>query len=99
MAEAINGNTAKVFLLLPVGNDYLIQPVTMGSIFAQRGNSITFASPLASFQFDSRNAVIGENLTYNNPNAKVFFEGKEEAVCGGNFFTSAVDAPQCLPSY
>lgn len=85
LVEGINGNTTKVFMLVPDGNDYLIQPVTMGAVFARQNNLITYVSPLASFQFDTRNVIIGENLAYNNPNAKVFFEGRESNNCTGAF--------------
>ncbi|MEL6276816.1 MAG: LysM peptidoglycan-binding domain-containing protein, partial [Bacteroidota bacterium] len=85
LAEAINSNQTKVFLLVKEGNDYLIQPVSMAAIFAKQGNLLTYVSPLASFQFDIRNAIIGENLAYNNPKAKVFFEGRENSPCEGNY--------------
>lgn len=85
LAESINNNTAKVFVLVPDGKEYLIQPVAMGAVLAVQNNMITYASPLASFQFDTRNVIIGENLAYNNPNAKVFFEGREALACTGGY--------------
>ncbi len=85
LMESINSNTAKVFMLVPDGNDYLIQPVAMGAVLAIQNNTLTYVSPLASFQFDTRNVIIGENLAYNNPNAKVFFEGRESMSCTGGY--------------
>lgn len=85
LAESINSNTAKVFILLPDGKDYLIQPVAMGAVLATQNNTITYTSPLASFLFDTRNVIIGENLAFNNPNAKVFFEGREPLNCTGGY--------------
>lgn len=97
LAEALNGNQAKVFLLVPDGSDYLIQPVTMAAILARQGNLITYVSPLASFQFDTRNAIIGENLAYNNPNARVAFEGRENAICGGNYLINQLMPRNAYP--
>lgn len=85
LAEQVNGNHTKVFMLVPEGNDYLIQPVTMGAVMANQGNLFTYVSPLASFQFDTRNVIIGENLAFNNPNARVFFEGRDGNICGGTY--------------
>lgn len=85
LMESINSNTAKVFMLVPDGKDYLIQPVAMGAVLASQNNTLTYVSPLASFQFDTRNVIIGENLAYNNPNAKVFFEGRESMSCTGGY--------------
>lgn len=85
LAEQVNGNNVKVFMLIPEGNDYLIQPVTMGAVMAKQGNLFTYVSPLASFQFDLRNVIIGENLAFNNANARVFFEGRDGNVCGGTY--------------
>ncbi|PHI19370.1 hypothetical protein CEQ90_13525 [Lewinellaceae bacterium SD302] len=84
-ADNINGNRTKVFMLIPDGNDYLIQPVTMGAVLAKQGNLLTYVSPLASFQFDTRNVIIGENLAFNNANARVFFEGRDGNICGGTY--------------
>lgn len=84
-ADDINGNRSKVFMLIPEGNDYLIQPVTMGAVLAKQGNLLTYVSPLASFQFDTRNVIIGENLAFNNTNARVFFEGRDGNICGGTY--------------
>lgn len=85
LADQVNGNRAKVFMLIPEGTDYLIQPVTMGAVLARQANLFTYVSPLASFQFDTRNVVIGDNLSFNNSNARVFFEGRDGNLCGGTY--------------
>ena len=97
LIDDLNGNRTKVFMLIPDGTDYLIQPVTMGAVMARQNNLITYVSPLASFQFDLRNVIIGENLAYNNPNAKVFFEGRETTDCQGKYLVRQLMARNAYP--
>ncbi|MEM9837142.1 MAG: LysM peptidoglycan-binding domain-containing protein [Bacteroidota bacterium] len=85
LADDINGNRKKVFMLIPANGEYLVQPVSMGAVFARQNNLVTYISSLASFQFDLRNVIIGENLAYNNQSAKVFFEGRENTDCQGRY--------------
>lgn len=97
LVDNLNGNRTKVFMLIPDGTDYLIQPVTMGAVLARQNNLLTYVSPLASFQFDLRNVIIGENLAYNNPNAKVFFEGRETTDCQGKYLVRQLMARNAYP--
>ncbi|MEM7574273.1 MAG: LysM peptidoglycan-binding domain-containing protein [Bacteroidota bacterium] len=82
LADRINGNTDRVFMLVPDGaGAFFVQPVTMASVRRVVGNQVNYESPLASFSFDTKNGVIGENLSINNPGATVFFEGRDNALC------------------
>ncbi|MFT7121001.1 MAG: LysM repeat protein [Neolewinella sp.] len=86
LAERINNGTDKVFVLLPTNNNqYLIQPVVMAASFQRRGNAFSYNSPLTGYQFDADNGIIGVNLAYNNPGAKVYFEGRDNSACSGYF--------------
>jgi len=86
LADRVNAGVDRVFVLLPTANNqYLIQPVVMGAVFQRRGNNFSYNSPLTGFQFDTENGIIGENLAYNNPGAKVYFEGRETSPCKGYF--------------
>ncbi|WP_273447477.1 LysM peptidoglycan-binding domain-containing protein [Neolewinella agarilytica] len=86
LADRVNAGVDRVFILLPTANNqYLIQPVVMGAVFQRRGNNFSYNSPLTGFQFDTENGIIGENLAYNNPGAKVYFEGRETSPCKGYF--------------
>ncbi len=86
LADRVNAGVDRVFILLPTANNqYLIQPVVMGAVFQRRGNNFSYNSPLTGFQFDIENGIIGENLAYNNPGAKVYFEGRETSPCKGYF--------------
>lgn len=86
LANRVNGGADKVFLLLPTANNqYLIQPVVMASVMQRRGASFSYFSPLTSFEFDTENGIIGENLALNNDGAKVYFEGRETNPCSGYF--------------
>ncbi|MEM8584172.1 MAG: LysM peptidoglycan-binding domain-containing protein [Bacteroidota bacterium] len=82
LAERINGNSDRVFMLVPSGNGtYLVQPVTMATIRNTAGNALDYESPLAHFSFDTDNGIIGENLAIDNPGARVYFEGRDNAAC------------------
>ena len=86
LAERVNGGEDQVFILLPAGNEqFLIQPVVMAALLQQRGEVFSYFSPLTGFSFDQRNGIIGENLSVNNPDAKVYFEGRETSPCSGVF--------------
>lgn len=86
LVNRINAGTDKVFILLPTANNqYLVQPVVMAAAFQRRGNSFSYSSSLTGFQFDTDNGIIGVNLAYNNPGAKVYFEGRDNNACSGYF--------------
>ena len=86
MVNRINSGADKVFILLPTNNNqYLIQPVVMAAAFQRRGNAFSYTSPMTGFQFDTDNGIIGVNLAYNNPGAKVYFEGRDNSPCTGYF--------------
>lgn len=86
LAKRVNGGVDQVFLLLPANNNqFIIQPVIMASTLQRRGASFTYTSPLASYQFDTENGIIGENLAFENDGAKVYFEGRESSPCTGIF--------------
>lgn len=86
MVNRINNGTDQVFILLPTNNNqYLIQPVIMAAAFQRRGAAFSYTSPLTGFQFDTDNGIIGVNLAYNNPGAKVYFEGRDNSPCTGYF--------------
>ena len=86
LADRINGNSDRVFMLVPDGaGEFFVQPVSMASVRRVMGNQVNYESPLASFSFDTKNGVIGENLSVNNPGATVFFEGRDNALCTSIF--------------
>lgn len=86
LVNRVNNGTDKVFVLLPTANNqYLIQPVVMAAAFQRRGNAFSYSSPLTGYQFDADNGIIGVNLAYNNPGAKVYFEGRDNSACSGYF--------------
>lgn len=86
LANRVNGGADRVFILLPTANNqYIIQPVLMASVLQRRGASFTYTSPLTSYQFDTENGIIGENLALNNDGSKIYFEGRETSPCTGTF--------------
>lgn len=84
LANRVNGGVDQVFILLPAtNNQYIIQPVVMASTLQRRGANFTYSSPLSSYQFDTENGIIGENLAFENEGARVYFEGRENSPCTG----------------
>ena len=86
-AKRINAGQDEVYIIgwAPQPNTYRVDRVEMAATLEIQGNAFTYASKLTGFQFDADNAIIGENLAYNNPGAKVYFEGKESGICSGTF--------------
>ncbi|MGB3546110.1 MAG: LysM peptidoglycan-binding domain-containing protein, partial [Saprospiraceae bacterium] len=93
LGQRINANIDEVFLLRPEGRSYRVVPVISAAYSTQQGPFITYDSPKYRFRFDTENGVIGENLAYDNPGAKVYFEGREENGCTGNYLFRQI-APQ-----
>ncbi|MEM6395804.1 MAG: LysM peptidoglycan-binding domain-containing protein [Bacteroidota bacterium] len=82
LADRINGNMDRVFMLISDGSGtYLVQPVAMATLRSTSNNMLNYESPLAHFNFDTDNGIIGENLAINNPGARVYFEGRDNAAC------------------
>ncbi|WP_420460564.1 LysM peptidoglycan-binding domain-containing protein [Neolewinella sp.] len=81
MIERINAGTDQLTLLVPSpdGGDYQVQPVVMAAVMQRSGDQITYSSPLATFAFDTRLTVIGEDLDRAHEGATVYFEGREGA--------------------
>ena len=86
LVDRVNGGADRVFIIRPVqGGQYLIAPVVMGAVFERNGQQLSYRSPLSSFQFDTNNGIIGVNLAVDNPEAKVYFEGRDNNACSGTY--------------
>ncbi len=93
LGQRINANIDEVFLLRPEGRSYRVVPVMSAAYSTQQGPFLTYDSPKYRFRFNTENGIIGENLAYDNPGAKVYFEGREENGCTGNYLFRQI-APQ-----
>ncbi len=87
LANRINAGKDQVFIVQRTAQStvFLIDPVTAAATLEYQGSAFNFNSSLTGFQFDLENGIIGENLAYNNPGAKVYFEGREAGPCSGTF--------------
>ena len=87
MIDRINAGTDQLTILIAAedGRAYQVQPVVMAAVLQQRGDQITYRSPLATFAFDTRLTVIGENIDRAGEGATVFFEGQEGAHCESSY--------------
>ncbi|MEM9528505.1 MAG: LysM peptidoglycan-binding domain-containing protein, partial [Bacteroidota bacterium] len=98
LADRANNEEDRVFVLLPTqNNQYLIQPVVMGAVFQRQGAQFSYFSPLTGYQFDTENGIIGENLAYDNPGAKVYFEGRDNSPCSGYFLFRQLNPKSSYP--
>lgn len=90
----INSNMDEVYIVLPVGDQrYNISRVRLASLYLKSGSMITYDSPKYRFRFDLNGGAIGENIALNNPGIKVYFEGRMENDCSGNYLFRQL-APQ-----
>ncbi|MEM9261548.1 MAG: hypothetical protein AAGA62_18050, partial [Bacteroidota bacterium] len=98
LADRANNEEDRVFVLLPTqNNQYLIQPVVMGAVFQRQGAQFSYFSPLTGYQFDTENGIIGENLAYDNPGARVYFEGRDNSPCSGYFLFRQLNPKSSYP--
>ncbi len=101
MIERINAGTDQLTLLIssPDGGDYQVQPVVMAAVMQRSGDQITYSSPLATFAFDTRLTVIGEDLDRADEGATVYFEGREGADdCRGSYLFVQHHASSAYPA-
>lgn len=86
LVSRVKSGQVRLFVLTPDGRgQFNIQPVETVARLQRTGNRFTYESNLTGFEFDMENGIIGENLAYNNPGAKVYFEGRESSPCTGYF--------------
>ena len=53
--------------------------------FKNDKGDIDFISPKYQFRFNTETGTIGEDVSFNNPKADIFFEAKLENECSGAF--------------
>ncbi len=99
LADRVNGGVDRVFVLLPVSqNQFLVQPVTMAATLQRNGaEQFTYQSPLTAFQFDTKNGIIGVNLSYDRPANKVYFEGRDNNSCNGVYLFRQLSVGSAYP--
>ncbi|MEO0731338.1 MAG: LysM peptidoglycan-binding domain-containing protein [Bacteroidota bacterium] len=98
LANRANSEADRVFVLLPTADQqYLIQPVVMGAVLRRQGPKFEYYSPLTGYKFDADNGIIGENLAYDNPGAKVYFEGRDNSPCTGYFLFRQLQPKSSYP--
>lgn len=87
LANRINAGKDQVFIVQRTAQPtvFLIDPVASAATLEYQGSTFSYNAALTGFRFDLENGIIGENLAYNNPGAKVYFEGREEGPCSGTF--------------
>ena len=84
LVKEINSKIDQIFLVIKKGNrKYYVSPVRFAAYYKYTGDNLTYLSPKYSFNFNYQKATIGENISYNNPKAEVYFEGQMESDCSG----------------
>ena len=83
LVKEINSKIDQIFMVVQKNKRYYVSPVRFAAYYRYTGNDVTYLSPKYSFNFDYQKATIGENISYNNPQAEVYFEGQMESDCSG----------------
>jgi len=84
--KRINSKSDEVIIVYPTLNRrYIMMPVRIAAIHQWNGQVITYNSPTYSLRFDTKEGAVGENISYNNPNVQVYFEGRMTNECSGSY--------------
>lgn len=85
LVERINSKQDEAFLVTPTTQQgiFRVDRIEMAALFEVEGNVFSYTSALTGFRFDANTDVIGDDLSYNNPGARVYFEGRENGICDG----------------
>jgi LysM repeat protein len=98
MMRRINANVDEVFVVLVQGGNVVaMSPVRLAGLYTNENEVITYQSPKYSLRFQEESAVIGENIAYQNPGANLYFEGREENTCTGNFLFRQLKPQSAYP--
>ncbi|MCB0639404.1 MAG: LysM peptidoglycan-binding domain-containing protein [Lewinella sp.] len=86
LMRRINANIDEVFIVYPKNERrYTVSPVKMAAYYTKAGSVITYDSPKYRLRFDTEYGTIGENIAYNNPGVKLYFEGQMPNDCEGSY--------------
>lgn len=85
LVNKINANINEYYMVVEKGNKYYITPIQRAALYKYIDEQITYISPEYSFQFHLVDGVIGENLSYKDRSSKVYFQGRLENECLGNY--------------
>ncbi|MCI5082905.1 MAG: LysM peptidoglycan-binding domain-containing protein [Saprospiraceae bacterium] len=82
----INRSIDEVYIVQKKGRKkYYLLPVMFAAYYQNQNGSIDYISPKYQFRFNTQTGTIGEDVSYNNPNADIYFEAKLENECSGAF--------------
>lgn len=86
LVAQINRSVDEVYIIQKKGRKkYYLLPVIFAAFFKNDNGDIDFASPKYQFRFNTQTGTIGEDVSFNNPKAAIFFEAKLENECSGAF--------------
>lgn len=98
MMRRINANVDEVFVVLVQGGVVTaLSPVQLAGLYTNANELITYESPKYGFRFQEESAVIGENIAFQNPGANVYFEGREDNACTGNYLFRQLKPQSAYP--
>jgi len=84
--KRINNKSDELIIVYPTLNRrYIMMPVRIAALHQWNGQVISYNSPTYSFRFDTKEGAVGENISYNNPNVQVYFEGRMANDCSGAY--------------
>lgn len=86
LVAQINRSVDEVYIIQKKGRKkYYLLPVIFAAYFKNDGGDIDYISPKYQFRFNTESGTIGEDVSFNNPKADIFFEAKLENECSGAF--------------
>ena len=98
LMRRINANIDEVFIVYPKNNrSYTVSPVAIASYYSKTGDVVTYESPKYRFRFDGNYGTIGENIAYNNPGVKLYFEGRLANDCEGSYLFRQLSPQSAYP--
>lgn len=98
LMRRINSNVDEVYMVFPqADNKFSVSRVRLASLYLKSGSMVTYDSPKYRFRFDLNSGAIGENIALNNPGIKVYFEGRMENDCSGNYLFRQLSPQSAYP--
>lgn len=97
--KTINQKQNEVLLVRPNGDGrFFISRVAYASYLSIKNDLILYQSPRFQFAVETNLAIIGENISINKQDFKVFFDGRIENGCKGEYLFSmsalSAEAPE-----
>lgn len=98
LANAVNSGKDKVYIVRPVGKNYIVSPVHLATYMKDLDNGFSMVGNQFDMTFaNSGAAVMEHNLAGRDFPTKVYYIGKQENQCATNYLVKKIPEETCKP--